>query len=95
MSACDSSKKTVLGRHQKAVVAMARVLCREKFPNRGVLVWHSLGSGKTLAGISAFDAMWDQKPRKKLVYVTSVEGIAANPPSTFYKYAMALPRFKD
>lgn len=90
-SACKD-KRTGLARHQKTAVAITRVLCRKGFPNRGVLVWHSTGSGKTCSAAAAFDAAWSDK--RKLVYVSSVVGIAANPPARFHECATMTPRFK-
>ena len=93
MSRCDGLKHE-LGRHQKAVVAIVRVLCGPTFRerNRGVLVWHSAGSGKTCSAVSAFDAVWDTE--RPLLYVSSVEGLAANPPEKFHECARLLPRFR-
>jgi len=94
MSRCDGLKHE-LGRHQKAVVAITRVLCGPSFRdrNRGVLIWHSTGSGKTCSAVSAFEAVWDSA--RPLIYVSSVEGLAANPPEKFHECARLLPRFKN
>jgi hypothetical protein len=90
--ACDGRKKK-LGRQQKAVAAITKVLCREKFPNRGVLVYHAVGSGKTCSCVAAMDMVWSSKKRK-IVYVTSVEGLVSNPPANFYDCAQMIARFK-
>ncbi len=61
--------------------------------NRGLLVWHSTGSGKTCTATGVFDAFWDTP--KNIVFVTSVEASGSNPPSNFHKCAMRFfPRFK-
>lgn len=54
-------------------------------PNRGLLVWGSVGSGKTLTATAVMDAFWDTK--KNIVFATSVEASNSNPPATFYNYA--------
>ena len=90
--ACDGSKKQ-LGRQQKAVAAITKVLCRDKFPNRGVLVYHEVGSGKTCSCVAAMDMVWASQ-RRKIVYVTSVEGLVSNPPANFYDCAKMIGRFK-
>lgn len=93
MSSCGVEPRA--GRHQKTVAAIAAALCRPA-RNRGVLVWHSVGSGKTGSSVAAMDAVWDVKRRRrplKIVYVSSVEGLASNPPETFHAFAALLPRF--
>jgi hypothetical protein len=90
--ACDGTKKK-LGRQQKAVAAITKVLCRDTFPNRGVLVYHAVGSGKTCSCVAAMDMVWSSKKRK-IVYVTSVEGLVSNPPANFYDCAKMIERFK-
>lgn len=90
--ACDGTKKK-LGRQQKAVAAITKVLCRDTFPNRGVLVYHAVGSGKTCSCVAAMDMVWSSRKRK-IVYVTSVEGLASNPPANFYDCAKMIERFK-
>lgn len=91
-SACEAGSKMELARHQKTAVAITRVLCRGDYPNRGVLLWHSTGSGKTLTAMAAMDAVWDST--RRIVYVTSVEAASANPAGKFYELAAVLPRFK-
>lgn len=61
--------------------------------NRGLLVWHSVGSGKTLTATCVMDSFWETD--KNIVFVTSVEASNSNPPSNFHKLASKfLPRFK-
>lgn len=61
--------------------------------NRGLLVWASTGTGKTLTATAVMDAFWDTK--KTIVYATSVEASNSNPPSSFYAYAQKyIPRFQ-
>jgi superfamily II DNA or RNA helicase len=62
--------------------------------NRGVLVWHSVGSGKTCTGTAAMDAFWETD--KNIVFVSSIEALASNPPEAFMECAIKLfPRFKQ
>lgn len=62
--------------------------------NRGLLVWHSTGSGKTCTAAGIMEAFWDTP--KTIVFASSVEALANNPPSNFhacaYKY---FPRFQQ
>lgn len=60
--------------------------------NRGLLVWHSTGSGKTITSMAIIDSFWDSD--KRIVCVTSIEGLSSNPPKTFYENALDFfPRF--
>jgi len=62
--------------------------------NRGLLVWHSTGSGKTCTATGVIDAFWDSG--KNIVFVTSVEASSSNPPSNFHKCAHRFfPRFAN
>lgn len=90
-----SGRRHELDRHQAAAAAAARALCSRAhpYPARGLLLWHSTGSGKTCTAAAAFDAAWGQA-RRKLVYVTSVVGLAANRPENFHECARMLPRWR-
>jgi hypothetical protein len=62
--------------------------------NRGLLVWHGTGSGKTCTAAAVMEAYWDTN--KNIVFASSVEAIASNPPDTFIECCVRLmPRFKD
>jgi hypothetical protein len=62
--------------------------------NRGLLCWHSVGSGKTNTAMGVIDAFWDTK--KRIVLATSIEALANNPPSTFHTLALTYyKRFID
>ena len=50
-------------------------------PNRGVLAWHSTGSGKTCTAASIMDAFWNTD--MNIVFVTSIEAKSSNPPDNF------------
>lgn len=85
--------KSQLGKHQKSAMSIVKMLCHKDNTNRGLLLWHSTGSGKTLSGSCLMDAVWDMKDRN-IMYISSVGGIEANPESVFHKNSLRfLPRF--
>jgi hypothetical protein len=91
-NSCESDTHQ-LGKHQKSAMSIVKMLCHKDNANRGLLLWHSTGSGKTLSGTCLMDAVWDQ-PDRNIMYISSVGGIEANPESVFHKNAMRfLPRF--
>ena len=60
--------------------------------NRGLLCWHSTGSGKTCLATGAMSNF----KGKKIVYLTSVDAKKANPPENFYSCAKDFfPSFKN
>jgi hypothetical protein len=62
--------------------------------NRGLLVWHSTGSGKTCTAAAIMESYWDTD--KNIVFASSIEAIASNPPDTFIECAVRMfPRFKE
>ena len=62
---------------------------------RGMLVYHSTGSGKTVVAVGAIDAAWDDAERT-IIFATSLETLSSNPPSRFYDIAARLyPRFRE
>lgn len=66
----------------------------KKSTNRGLLVWHGVGSGKTCTGTAAMDAFWDTD--KNIIFVSSIEALASNPPEAYMECALKLfPRFKQ
>jgi hypothetical protein len=67
---------------QAVMRAMALGLSLKINKNRGILAFHSTGSGKTLTAASVMDAFWNTE--KKIIYLSSVEGIASNPPEIFH-----------
>lgn len=78
---------------QSVVHSVMKGIAETNSSNRGLLVWHSTGSGKTLTGTCVMDSFWETD--KNIVFVTSVEASNSNPPSNFHKLASRfLPRFK-
>ena len=69
-----------------------RVLATEKESRRGILAWHSTGSGKTCTATGAMESFWDDD--RQIVFASSQEAISSNPPANFHKCAFDLfPRF--
>lgn len=65
--------------------ALLHAVARGMTPvNHGLLAWHSTGSGKTCSAAAIMDAYW-KNPNKEIVFCTSIEAKAANPPETFRK----------
>ena len=81
-----ATTSTDLGKHQKVARAIVETLCTPGNRNRGVLLWHSTGSGKTCTATALMDSVWNT-PRR-IIYLSSVEGIAANPESNFHNCAL-------
>jgi hypothetical protein len=79
---------------QSVVSTVMKGFASVETTNRGILVWHSLGSGKTASATAVMDAFWDTD--KTIVFSTSVEAINNNPPSAFHMYAQKFfPRFQN
>lgn len=54
-----------------------------KVTNKGLLAWHSTGSGKTFTACGVIDAFW--KSKRDIIFVSSLDALASNPPSTFHE----------
>lgn len=62
--------------------------------NRGILAYHSTGSGKTITSVGVMDSFWDD-PERNIIICTSVEGKANNPMFKFHEAALKFfPRFQ-
>jgi hypothetical protein len=80
-SGCHEKRDPLFTAPQAILHAIARGM---KFTqNRGLLAWHSTGSGKTCSAAAVMDAYW--KTNKNIVFCTSVEAKQVNPPETFRK----------
>ena len=66
---------------QALVHAVARGMIHTRSPNRGILTWHSTGSGKTCTLACVMHAYW--YTTKRIVFCSSKEGIKANGPKEF------------
>jgi hypothetical protein len=65
----------------------------KKGNKRGMLAWHSTGSGKTCTATGVMDAFWDSD--RQIIFASSIDAIASNPDFKFHECAMNLfPRFQ-
>jgi hypothetical protein len=76
-------------------MVMKRIaMAGEATTSRGLLAWHSTGAGKTCTATGVIDAFWDSG--REIIYVSSVDALASNPPSNFHACAYNLyPRFSS
>ena len=81
-----NKKVSELSKSQALLYAAAKGL--EQSTNRGILAWHSTGSGKTFTSACVMHAYWNST--KPIVFVSSIEGLKSNPPS---KYINAFQTF--
>lgn len=70
---------------QQVVRYIGKSFAQNDTTNRGLLAWHSTGSGKTITSMAIIDSFWNS--RKNIVFVSSIEALQSNPPTTFYKNA--------
>lgn len=84
--------KKELSLAQTVIHNIGKSISQNNNSNRGVLAWHSTGSGKTITSMAIMDAFWNSD--KNIVFVSSVEALQSNPPTTFYKNANYFKRFK-
>ena len=70
------------------------ILSNIKLERRGILGWHSTGSGKTATATGVMDAFWNSG--RQIVFASSIDAVAANPDFKFHEYAKQLyPRFAN
>lgn len=53
---------------------------------RGMLAWHSTGSGKTNTAAGIMDAFWDTN--RQIIFASSIAALASNPPYKFHEFCM-------
>lgn len=58
----------------------------KKGSQRGMLAWHSTGSGKSAAAAGIMDAFWDTD--KQIIFASSIAALASNPPYKFHELCM-------
>ena len=88
-SLIGDENRCVFNKNSKKTITLAQLFVKNfsnkllnQEENRGLLCWHSTGSGKTcLATGAMFSAL---SKNKRVVYLTSVDAIKANPPENFY-----------
>jgi hypothetical protein len=79
---------------QSVVNMIMKNIVRTDSSNRGMMAWHSTGSGKTCTAAGVMDAVWDSN--KQIVFASSLDAIASNPDYKFHECASRLfPRFKE
>ena len=61
----------------------------ENDSRRGMLAWHSTGSGKTTCASGVMDAFWESD--RQIVYASSIGALASNPPGAFKKAMKVFP----
>ena len=83
-SGCKNPEDSKLSTTQSVLFSIARGYATgvTKSP-RGVLCWHTTGSGKTCSAACVMRAYWYTD--KPIVFCTSIEAKSANPPETFTK----------
>lgn len=67
---------------QVVVNALFKYLIKNPAQQRGLLIWHTTGSGKTCSAAAVMEAYFYTK--KQIVFATSVEALKANPPQAFH-----------
>lgn len=61
---------------------------------RGMLAWHSTGSGKTCTATAVMESFWDTN--RQIIFASSLDAIASNPDYKFHECAMRFfPRFQS
>ena len=73
---------------------MKNIAMHAESTNKGMMAWHSTGSGKTCTAAGVMDAFWDSD--KQIVFASSIDAIASNPDYKFHECAVRLfPRFLE
>ena len=81
---CVSNAPVKLSKTQSLLFSIAKGYSTGVTKNpRGLLCWHSTGSGKTCSAACIMHAFWNSP--KRIVFCTSIEAKAANPPENFVK----------
>lgn len=84
----------ILSLVQSSTYMVMKSIAQNGSENRGMLIYWSVGSGKTVVSASIMDSFWNTD--KKIIFLSSVEGLKANPPKNFYNEANRyFDRFKN
>ena len=79
---------------QSIINNICKSINEQNLPNRGILLWHSTGSGKTCTATAIIDGFWTSK--KEIIYCSSIDALISNPPFKFHECASNLfIRFKN
>ena len=77
---------------QSILNTICKNIYRNKLDKRGMLVWHSTGSGKTCTATAIMEGFWGTG--MDIIYCSKIEALTANPPKIFYDCATNIfPRF--
>jgi hypothetical protein len=73
--------------HQLVVYVVAKRMAAgdAEYGPRGLLVWHSTGSGKTLTTCAIIEAFWDAKSVKRIIVSSLPDALRSNPPEKYYE----------
>ncbi len=91
-SLISSGNRCIFDKKSKKTITLAQLfvhqfmnkVVKNNHDNRGLLCWHSTGSGKTCLATGAMSSFKSEKDRQNIVYLTSVDAKKANPPENFY-----------
>jgi hypothetical protein len=86
--------KTVPTVPQSIVNMVMKHIAKIGSDNKGLLAWHSTGSGKTATATGVIDSFWDDS--RRIIFASSLDAIASNPDWKFHQCAQRFfPRFRD
>ena len=86
--------KTVPTIPQSIVNMVMKQIAKVGGDNKGLLAWHSTGSGKTATATGVIDSFWDDS--RRIIFASSLDAIASNPDWKFHQCAQRFfPRFRD
>ena len=77
---------------QSIINTICKTIHKNNLDKRGMLIWHSTGSGKTCTATAIMEGFWGTD--MDIIYCSKIEALTSNPPTTFYECATNLfPRF--
>lgn len=78
---------------QSVVNTIMKYVAVTNNPKRGMIAWHSTGSGKTCTSAGVIDAFWDTN--REIIFATSIDALASNPEYKFHECSKNLyPRWR-
>lgn len=87
----DSSNKKTMA--QSVVNMIMKNIQLQNSSNKGLLAWHSTGSGKTCTATGVMEAFW--KSNRQIIFVSSIDALTSNPPFKFHDCASKLYQWTD
>ena len=77
---------------QSVVNTIMKYVALTDDPKRGMIAWHSTGSGKTCTATGVMDSFWDTD--REIIFASSLDALASNPDYKFHECGMNLyPRW--